>query len=219
MYYKIKKNDNLKKISKKFSIPVELLFAFNKEIKNLDHFYENQLIYIPNTDDIPNKSLQFQTKNANDLIIRARTAIDKGIRYRLGSGGMKPELQSPTSDNFCDCSGFVCWVLGISRKTTSSFYEKFGGWIYTDSMVADINSSAGIFEKLNTPEVGCIIVYGAGNKIGHVGIVSEVDNGKMSKVIHCSKGNDTNYNDSIKETNPSGFNRIDSLWGRFTDVI
>ena len=131
---------------------------------------------------------------------------------------MKPELQLPTSDNYCDCSGFVCWILGISRKTTNSFYEKYSGWIYTDSMVADINSQAGIFEKLTTPEVGCIVVYGAGNKIGHVGIVYEVTNGKMSKVIHCSLGNDSNYGDSIQETAPTVFNKADAVWGKFTSV-
>ena len=84
MYYKIKQNDTLTKISKKFSIPVELIFAFNREIKNPNHIYTNQVIYIPNIEDIPNGLLQFQTKNANDLIIRARTAINKGIRYKLG---------------------------------------------------------------------------------------------------------------------------------------
>ena len=63
------------------------------------------------------------------------------------------------------------------------------------------------------------MVYGAGNKIGHVGIVSEVKNGKMTKVIHCSSGNDKKYNDSIQETSPTVFNRPDILWGRFTDLI
>ncbi|HEY8405097.1 MAG TPA: CHAP domain-containing protein [Flavobacteriales bacterium] len=82
-------------------------------------------------------------------------------------------------------------------------------------MVADINSSAGIFESLNAPKEGCIVVYGAGKAIGHMGIVSKVSNGQMQKVIHCSSGNDKAYKDAIRDTTPTVFNRADALWGRF----
>ncbi|MND66456.1 hypothetical protein D3C80_578510 [compost metagenome] len=129
---------------------------------------------------------------------------------------MKPGAPLPASDsNECDCSGFVCWVLGLSRKSDIPFYKQHGGWIYTDSMVADVNSQSGIFEKITIPEEGCIVVYGAGSGIGHVGIVSEVEDGTMIKVIHCSSGNYKKHNDSILETGPDIFNRADSLWGRF----
>jgi hypothetical protein len=85
-------------------------------------------------------------------------------------------------------------------------------------MEADVNSQAGIFERLRVPEPGCIVVYGAGNKIGHVGMVSEVANGLMKRVIHCSAGNDAKFHDSIQETAPTVFDRADALWGRFTQV-
>ena len=219
MQYTVKTNDTLSKIAQKFSIPIDLILTFNKDIKDVNHITVGQIIQIPNIDDVPENNLQIETKNSNDIITRAKSSTNKGIRYKLGSGGMNPSLPLPTSNKLCDCSGFVCWVLGLSRETTIPFYKKLGGWIYTDSMVSDINSPSGIFERITTPEVGCIVVYGAGAQIGHVGIVSEVVNGKMSKVIHCSSGNDKKYNDSIQETSPSVFNRADALWGRFSQVM
>ena len=85
-------------------------------------------------------------------------------------------------------------------------------------MVSDIESGAGIFEKINTPEPGCIAVYGAGRAIGHVGIVSEVKLGAMSRVIHCSSGNSRKFGAAIQETSPTVFNRADTVWGRFSGV-
>lgn len=219
MMYKIKPNDNLSKIAKKFNCTVELIMAFNPEIKNPNHIYVNQVIKIPNLEDVPGELTLIETSNVAHFMNRAKSAIGKGIRYKLGFGGIKPELNLPTSDKKCDCSGFICWIFKISRKTDSPFYQKFGGWIYTDSMEADIKSASGIFNKIETPEVGCIVVYGAGNKIGHVGIVSEVKNGKMTKVIHCSSGNDAKFKDAIQETAPTVFNRADIFWGRFTDIV
>lgn len=216
MYYKIKPKDTLNKIARKFNVPVDVILAFNKEIVNPSMIYVNQQLYIPNIEDVPADEITVVTTAGRDLVARARSAINKGIRYKLGSGGMKPEAALPASNKLCDCSGFVCWVLGVSRKSTIPFYTRYGGWIYTDSMVADVNSNAGIFEKINIPEAGSIVVYGAGDQIGHVGIVSKVSNGKMEKVIHCSSGNDRRFRDSIQETNPDVFNRAETVWGRYT---
>ncbi len=219
MIYIVKKNDTLSKIAVKFSVPLELIMAFNRQIQDKNHIFIGQQIYIPNLEDIPDpKDVTPVTVQANALVARAQTAVGKGIRYELGGGGMNPASALPASNNRCDCSGFVCWVLGLSRKTDLPFYQKFGGWIYTDSMVEDINSQAGIFERITTPEIGCIVVYGAGPKIGHVGMVSEVGNGEMKKVIHCSAGNDKKFKDAIQETSPAVFNRADAVWGRFTMV-
>jgi hypothetical protein len=218
MFYKVKSNDTLLKISQKYSVPIDLILAFNGNVKNINQLYVDQLIQIPNIEDVPENEGFEKAENPNNLIERARSVINKGIKYKLGSGGVNPSLELPTSDKQCDCSGFVCWVLGLSRKTTIPFYQKYGGWIYTDSMVEDVNRETGIFEKLAIPEVGCIVVYGAGSKIGHVGIVSEVENEKMKKVIHCSSGNFIKYDDSIQETAPNVFNRADTLWGRFAQI-
>lgn len=209
------KNDTLTKIADVFSLPLELILAHNPSIKNPSLIYEGQLIKIPNIEDVPVSSFLFNTQTPLEIVTKAKSVIGKGIRYKLGHGGIDEKFNLPTKDNLCDCSGFVCWVLGLSRKTEIPFYKKHGGWIYTDSMVDDINSQSGVFERLNFPEVGCIVVYGAGKAIGHVGIVSEVENGIMKKVIHCSSGNDASVSDSIQETSPKIFNRPDSLWGKY----
>jgi len=217
MYYKVRSTDTISKLAKKFALPENVLSAFNPHVNG--SLPGGTLIKIPNLEDIP-KDAAFATGVTTDAIIKkAKSAINKGIRYKLGMGGTNPTAKLPDQNHLCDCSGFVCWALGLNRKTDIPFYKKFGGWIFTDSMVADINSSAGIFEKLNTPAVGCIVVYGAGAQIGHVGIVSEVAEGKMKKVIHCSKGNDTTFKDAIQETIPTVFDRADSFWGKYTEVI
>jgi cell wall-associated NlpC family hydrolase len=218
MIYKVKAGDSITKIAKQFAVPVSLLLAFNKDVKNADHIFLGQELQIPNLEDVPEKAKFTEAAPVNSLLERARTAIGKGTRYKLGSGGMSPAATSPAANKLCDCSGFVCWVYGLSRKTTLPFYQKYGGWIYTDSMVADVNSDSGIFESLSAPEPGCMVVYGAGKQIGHVGIVSEVENGLMKKVIHCSSGNDRKFNDAIQETAPTVFNRADALWGRFAGI-
>ncbi len=215
MNYTVKPNDSLAKIAKKFGVSLELLLSFNKAIKNPNMIHVGQLIHIPNVSDVPEVPAPEPPTPGSAFVTRAKTAIGKGIKYKLSQGGMDPTKSSPTQNGLCDCSGFVCWILGLSRKTTIPYYKKFGGWIYTDSIVEDIKSTQGIFERLDTPEVGCIVVYGAGAKIGHVGLVSEVKNGKMTKVIHCSKGNDTKFHDAIQETSPSVFERADTVWGRF----
>ncbi|MFZ4931546.1 LysM peptidoglycan-binding domain-containing protein [Chryseobacterium sp. Mn2064] len=215
MYYKVKKGDMLGKISKKYKIPVQFILAHNSIITNADMIFEGQLIYIPNLEDIPVNKFKFSEKlTADDIIKKAKSVIGKKIIYKLGAGGMDEKYHLPTKDGKCDCSGFVCWVLGLSRKTKIPFYQP-GGWIYTDSMVDDINRNTGIFDRLTVPEVGCIVVYGAGKEIGHVGLVSEVENGRMKKVIHCSSGNYSSFNDAIQETSPKVFERADALWGRF----
>ena len=202
-------------------LDTKIIRAFNPDgVPLTGRLRKNKSLYIPDTSDVPG-SLTMSAKEISPewLIKKARWAIGEGTRYGLGEGGMDPAQMFPMSQNMaCDCSGFICWVLGLPRKTDIAFYQKFGGWIYTDSIEADILSSTGIFELLQKPEPGCIVVYGAGKQIGHVGIVSEVLDGKMKKVIHCSKGNYTTYKDAIRETEPTVFNRKDVLWGRYCEV-
>ncbi len=215
MKYTVKSGDTLLKIAKKNNLSVALLMSLNPQILNENLIQVGQEIEIPNIQDIP-QDATFQFSEGVEVIIKkARSAINNAISYNFGSGGMFATDELPTRDRLCDCSGFVCWALGLSRKTTIPFYSKFGGWIFTDSMEDDINSTTGIFERLSSPEIGCIVVFGAGNKIGHVGIVSEVNNGNMRKVIHCSIGNQRKYGYAIEETSPAVFNRADAVWGRF----
>ena len=64
---------------------------------------------------------------------RARGVVSKGCHYGLGHGGMFPERTYPWDDeHFLDCSGFVSWALGRSRKNSSPRYMNFnGGWFET----------------------------------------------------------------------------------------
>jgi hypothetical protein len=215
MEYTIKQGDTLSKIATKFNLPVTAILASNPHIANPDLIAVGQVIHILNIEDLPESATFEVPGSPSSYVLRARSVVNCDIKYKLGSGGLNPNSQLPSNDKLCDCSGFVCWVFHLSRKTNIPFYKQYGGWIFTDSMVEDINSSTGIFERLTVPSVGCIVVYGAGKKIGHVGIVSEVQNNLMKKVIHCSSGNSSKFNAAIQETSPSVFNRPDSVWGRF----
>lgn len=122
-------------------------------------------------------------------------------------------------NNECDCSGFVCWALGISRKTDHPLYLKFnGGWINTDAMVHDARKSSGFFSGLDKPKAGCLIVFGkppGAGKVGHVGIVTKVDAaGKVKAVIHCSAGN-AKKGDAIQETAPIVFDQPGTIHAWF----
>jgi murein DD-endopeptidase MepM/ murein hydrolase activator NlpD len=197
MEYVIKQGDTLSKIASKFSLPVSAILASNPQIANPDNIAAGQKIHIMNIEDVPeNAAFEVPTLQSS-FILRARSVVNCDIKYKLGSGGMNPNFNLPSKDKLCDCSGFVCWVFGLSRQAKIPFYKQYGGWIYTDSMVQDINSSAGIFERLPYPKGGCIVVYGAGRNIGHVGIVSEVENRVMKKVIHCSSGNSKKFGAAI----------------------
>lgn len=153
----------------------------------------------------------------NQLLSRARSAAGKGVKYKLGAGGMFPAQPLPGNiNNECDCSGFVCWALGISRKTDHPLYVKFnGGWINTDAMVHDAKKETGFLSQLPLPKPGCLIVFGkppGAGKVGHVGIVTKVDSaGKVLTVIHCSSGN-WKKGDAIQETPPTVFNQPGTIF-------
>jgi len=151
------------------------------------------------------------------LLRRARSAIGRKIKYRLGAGGIDPNSPTPANaNNACDCSGFVCWCLGISRKTDHPLYVRLnGGWINTDAIVSDAHHPTGLFFKLDKPRIGCLYVFPSkppGRPYGHVGIVSGVSKGKVTKVIHCSAGNWRRYGDAIWETPPTVFQVPDAIF-------
>jgi hypothetical protein len=146
-----------------------------------------------------------------ELIARARSATGKGIKYKLGAGGMNPSAELPcNADRDCDCSGMSNWAVRLSRFTRHPLYDRGeGGWINTDTMVADGNRLAGFFELLVAPRIGALIVYPRSkvSRIGHVGIVSVVKGDKAAKVIHCSAGNYRKGGDAIAETPAEVFYR------------
>ena len=163
----------------------------------------------------------------DELLARARSVAGKGIKYKLGGGGMNPNRASPANLNGeCDCSGYVCWALGISRETNHPLYEKFnGGWINTDAIVMDANAPTGFFSRLDTPRPGCLIVFASKpptRKVGHVGIVAKVDtvSGRTvaTKVIHCSHGNQKANQDAVCETDPKVFKTRDAIYAWYEGV-
>lgn len=141
--------------------------------------------------------------NRGVMLTRARSCLGKNTRYKLGKGGINPV--NPLTPE-CDCSGFVAWTIGIPRELP----PRSGKWLQTTTYWEGGGAVGDSLFDLTTPaqaEPGDLYVYpDGGGKQGHMGIISEVQNGKPSKVIHCSKGNDTRYRDAIQETETAVFN-------------
>lgn len=114
-----------------------------------------------------------------------------------------PDLVRPA----CDCSGYVCWVLGLSRRTPA------GGWINTDSIWADAQGARRGFARRDQAAPGDLLVYpqeGSGERFGHIGLVTAVDAaGRALRVLHCSADNFAlvPVGDAIRETAPAAFDR------------
>lgn len=141
-----------------------------------------------------------------ERVRRARAWVGKG-RYCLGAGAKvgsptpfsacahpKDHSHAKLGNVFCDCSGFVCFVVGIPRKNAD------GTWNYTDSFESRAKKQ-GIPWTKALP--GDVVVYGAGKAIGHCGIVVEVDDAGPCKVVHCNAGTPP----AVDETDESLFAR------------
>ncbi len=92
----------------------------------------------------------------------------------------------------CDCSGFVCWALGVARDSG----PWPGGWISTDTMHGDAAGEQRLFVPAARPLPGMLIVYpkpvgsDADGPPGHVGIVTAVSpEGRVTQVLHCAPRN------------------------------
>ena len=137
----------------------------------------------------------------DEVVERARTALGKKTEYKLGKGGYKPGLTTPAPAGKCDCTGFLAWAFGISRELDNPYYKQLnGGWFETSAIYKDIQSPYGIFGQLDKPQVGAVAVYGdSGGHEGHIGLITEVKNGKVQKVIHCSSSAWKKDGDAIAE--------------------
>lgn len=157
-----------------------------------------------------------------DLLALARSQKTIFGTYRLGAGAPAGAVSAYDPGNACDCSGFVCWALGIARyQPTLAFLKKAIGhcWMNTDAIVADTNDPAGLFSIPGGAEPGDLVVYPSydyaksvglplpghkpGPRIGHVGILT----GRNS-VIHCSAGNVREHGRAIWETDAAVFKRV-----------
>jgi hypothetical protein len=92
----------------------------------------------------------------------------------------------------CDCSGFVCWALGIARDGA----PLDGGWIGTDAVYADALGGQRLFKPVAQAVPGVLVVFpkpqgqGAEGPPGHIGIVTEVAaDGSVVSVLHCAPDN------------------------------
>jgi hypothetical protein len=127
-----------------------------------------------------------------EIVSRALAWVGKGT-YLLGSGGYDPTKPSPfrpgkrndgTPVTYgCDCSGFVCHCIR-EKRTQHGF--NVGPWanvshcLNTDSIHDDALNKQELFEYIDEPEEGCVIVYPGvwlmvdGKlervEIGHIGI-------------------------------------------------
>ena len=162
---------------------------------------------------------------ADEVVERAREAVYAaarigGIKYALGQGGMTPSAPFPWSIRGLDCTGFIAWALGISRRDA----RIQGGWIESTAIVRDANTRGGLFTKVDAAEPGDILAYGdrkiSGGKIahGHVGLVTEVEDGKVVEVVHCSAGNYGSTRNALLTTGPHVFTRRNAIAIRFDEV-
>lgn len=165
----------------------------------------------------------------DQVLTRARSALNRGTLYWLGAGGRDPQAPTPSSSvavatawadsthekraelaplaaamgidlhdphltlDACDCSGFVCWALGFSRKAPAKApYTADDGSIYTDSIWHDAKGAGVRFMSMAAARPGGLIVYPSGNgeRYGHVAIIVQADaQGRATQVIDCSKAN------------------------------
>uniref|UniRef100_A0A6M3IN67 Uncharacterized protein n=1 Tax=viral metagenome TaxID=1070528 RepID=A0A6M3IN67_9ZZZZ len=132
---------------------------------------------------------------------------------------MHPGAPHPGAE--CDCSGFVAWILGLSRQTDHPLYRRVnGGWINTDAMSADILDTAGLLRACE-PQPGAVVVYPGPPRrsVGHCGVVVEAVDGQPTRVIHCSSGNYRRYQDAIQVTGPEVFQtQPDTVYGWYVGV-
>jgi len=149
----------------------------------------------------------------SQLLQRARSQVGRGIRYRLGGGKLFPEGDNCAGeDNTCDCSGFVDWCLGLPRQFDHPFHHEVnGGWINTDAIWRDARHGHILFEEC-PPSSGGLIVYPCGKMagseapaVGHVGIITAVEEARVVKVIHCSESNMQIDGQAIHETDAQIF--------------
>lgn len=149
-----------------------------------------------------------------DAVARARLAIGHRCLYFLGHGGFDPLRSFPWHNDpaidGCDCSGFVAWCLGLSRRIVAGplaarYKPYFGEWLETSAIVRDAKSPFGLFTAVPWEEArsGDLLVYGdADGHQGHVGIVASADHHGPLTVVHCSSGNFKGTGDAVQETGP-----------------
>lgn len=142
---------------------------------------------------------------ANRRLYRARSAVSRGIKYRLGSGGFEPQDSLPTRNGYCDCSGFISWVIEISRFQADKDkpWSKVLPWIETTAIYMDAVGTQRLFKQIPSPIPGCLAVYPDRKVLGvrhsgHVALVSRVVK-RCWFCIDCSASKSGRIVEAIRE--------------------
>lgn len=154
--------------------------------------------------------MEIRPEVSSARIARARSAVGRGVLYKLGHGGTDPSTPLPSKTRYCDCSGFISWVLGIRRSPKPSRQW----WIETTMICNDAKSGKAnsTFVKLGSPEPGCLVAYPdrrvtrVGNdgavrttvRQGHVALVTSITNGRIT-CIDCGAGQGGTTVEAIRE--------------------
>jgi cell wall-associated NlpC family hydrolase len=156
---------------------------------------------------VPNAPVVVET--GEEVVARARSQIGLRTIYALGAGGRRPADARCTQGGKCDCSGFAAWCIGVDRFTQDPWYRTVnGGWLETSAIFRDLATPLGIVDAWEWAKAqpGMLLVWGdrkdGAGKVhqGHIGVVSRVDGGGPTHVIHCSQGNFYGVGDAIQET-------------------
>lgn len=130
------------------------------------------------------------------------------VRYGLGRGGKHPDAAHPFEQAAngswrLDCSGFVAWCYNISRLND-------GVWFYTDQIEADargqVQGDLGFGVEWADRAAGDVLVYGAGDRVGHMGLVIQA-----GQAIHCAAGK----HNGIVATTDEVFSQLGAVVFRF----
>lgn len=142
------------------------------------------------------------------VVARAKSAIGRPTRYKLGAGGRAPSLKLP--DIELDCSGFVAWALGVDRYLPNGSipYIDNGAWFECTNVFKDALSPYGFVAHVDLRQAvaGDLLVWpDRGSVQGHIGIITSIDSKQGMLVTHCSSGNFKKYGDAIQETDAKIF--------------
>lgn len=123
----------------------------------------------------------------------------------MGHGGLHPEDGFPTKNGFCDCSGFVSWVIGVSRfqGDKDKPWSRSIPWIETTLIYNDATGPQRMFKQIPSPVPGCFVVYPDRKVLkvhveGHIALVTRV-NGTQFDVIDCSSSKGGKVKEAIRE--------------------
>lgn len=150
-----------------------------------------------------NLNLVVGIMTTTELLAKARSQIGLKTKYRLGGGHVAGDTCRDDLDS-CDCSSFVLWCLGLSRRHPEFSWLRVAtnGWLNTDGIWYDVMKGPHDLFVPTEHGDGAIIVYPAtwmskvvGPSIGHIGILTAPD-----RVIQCSSGNYKSTGDAIGET-------------------